>query len=403
MEKIDHLLTNKEKRNGFLGLYFGRMVMAVSSGLLGVFLPIFLYNLFDGDIRLVALYYGVGALVYLFFVAFGAQFLNRFGFRRALVIASLAAAAVHGSYFYTTAANMWVLLPLSLVFLVIFRMLFWIPYHVDFALFTDAKKRGGQVGLMLSTITLLGVAGPMLAGYIIESYSMQALFFMSVLAFAVGMIPFGMVPRTNEKFSWGYKRSWHELFAKRNRAVVWASIASGAEDTVGVVIWPIFIFVLLQGDYFKVGALSSFIVGVTVLLQYMFGHYLDRIGEKGKKHEMLKIGSILYALGWILKIFVLTAFQVFIAGLYHKITKVMTDTSYDAIFYELAADQGHYVDEFTVLGEMALQIGKIIALSTVAILVVLVSLKWTFIIGAIASLALTSLSMVMAEDTGARV
>lgn len=394
MENSDYLLTNKEKRQGFLGLYFGRMVMAVSSGLLGVFLPIFLYNLSGGSVSFVAAYYGAGALAYLFLVAFGAQFLNQFGFRRALILASLAAAGIYGTYFYTTAQNMWILLPLSLVFLVTFRMLFWIPYHVDFALFTDIRKRGGQVGLMLSTVTLLGVVGPMIAGYVIGAYSIQALFFISIISFILGMIPFAVIPRTNEKFSWGYTRAWREFFAKKNRAVVWASIASGAEDTVGVIIWPIFIFVLLQGDYFKVGALSSFIVGITVLLQYMFGHYLDKMG---KKHQMLKVGSILYALGWILKIFVLTAFQVFIAGLYHKITKVLTDTSYDAIFYELAADQGHYVDEFTVLGEMALQVGKIIALGATATLIMFVSLKWTFIIGAFASLAFTSLSMVMAE------
>lgn len=395
MESSDYLLTNKEKRQGFFGLYFGRMVMAISSGLLGVFLPIFIYNLSGGNIPLVMAYYAVASGVYLFLVAFGAQFLNKFGFRKALVLASLSAVVINTAYFYTTPDNMWKLLPISLLFVIIFRLLFWIPYHVDFAIFTNTGRRGGQVGLMLSTITLLGVVGPMLAGYIIEAYSMQALFFIAIVVYALGTIPFALVPRTNEKFSWYYMRAWRELFSKKNRAVVWASVATGAEETIGVIVWPIFIFLLLQGDYFKVGALSSFILGVTVLMQYMFGHYLDRLGQK---HGMLKAGSILYALGWIVKIFVLTAFHVFIVGIYHKIAKVLTDTSYDAIFYDLAADQGHYVDEFTVLSEMAVQVGRLISLGAVAMLVMYVSLNWTFIIGAIASLALTSLSLVMTEE-----
>lgn len=395
MENSDYILTNKERRQGFFGLYFGRMVMAISSGLLGVFLPIFIYNLSDGNIPLVMAYYAVASGVYLFLVAFGAQFLNKFGFRKALVLASLSAVVINTAYYYTTPDNMWKLLPISLLFVIIFRLLFWIPYHVDFAIFTNTGRRGGQVGLMLSTITLLGVVGPMLAGYIIEAYSMQALFFIAIVVYALGTIPFALVPRTNEKFSWDYMRAWRELFSKKNRAVVWASVATGAEETIGVIVWPIFIFLLLQGDYFKVGALSSFILGATVLLQYMFGHYLDRLGQK---HGMLKAGSILYALGWIVKIFVLTAFHVFIVGIYHKIAKVLTDTSYDAIFYDLAADQGHYVDEFTVLSEMAMQIGRLLALGAVAMLVMYISLNWTFIIGAIASLALTSLSLVMAEE-----
>lgn len=394
MENVDYLLTDKDRGRGFLGLYFGRMIMAIATGLLGVFFPIFLYTIFNHNVELVAVYYGISAIVYLLLVAFGAQFLNKFGFRKALVLASLAAAGVNIANYFTTQENMWIFLPISLLFLVVFRLLFWIPYHVDFAIFTDLKKRGGQVGLMLSTITLLGVVGPMIAGYIIAAHSIQTLFFVSVLIFIIGMIPFTMVPRTNEKFSWNYPRTWQELFAKRNRAVVWASIASGAEDTVGIIIWPIFIFVLLNEDYFKIGALSSFIVGVTVLMQYMFGHHLDRIGNK---NQLLKTGSILYAFGWVVKIFVITSFQVFIVGLYHKVAKVVTDTSYDTIFYDLAADRGHYVDEFTVLGEMAIQVGRIIALGSTAILVMFISLKWTFIIGAIASLAFTSLSLVMVE------
>lgn len=395
MENSDHILTNKEKRRGFFGLYFGRMVMAISSGLLGVFLPIFIYNLSDGNVPLVMAYYAVASGVYLFLVAFGAQFLNQFGFRKALVLASLSAVAINIAYYYTTPGNMWVFLPISLFFVILFRLLFWIPYHVDFAIFTDTGRRGGQVGLMLSTITLLAVVGPMLAGYIVEAFSMQALFLIAIIVYLLGAIPFATVPRTNEKFSWSYIKAWRELFLKKNRAVVWASIAMGAEETIGVIVWPIFIFLLLQGDYFMVGALSSFILGITVLMQYMFGHYLDRLGQK---HGMLKAGSILYALGWIIKIFVATAFHVFIIGVYHKVAKVMTDTSYDAIFYDLAADQGHYVDEFTVLREMAMQIGRLVALGSVATLVVFISLNWTFVIGAIASLALTSLSMVMKEE-----
>lgn len=394
-ENSDHLLTNKELRTGFLGLYFGRVIAAVSTGLLGVFLPIFLYNILGGNIGLVMLYYAASCIAYLFLVAFGAKFLNKFGFRKALVLASLAAALINIAYYFTTKENMMILLPLTIFFLVVYRILFWIPYHVDFAIFTGGGKRGGQVGLMLSSITLLGVVGPMVAGYVITTWTIQVLFFVAIIIYALGMIPFAIVPRTNERFSWNYTRAWRELFAKRNRGVFWASIAMGAEEMISTVVWPIFIFLLLKGGYFKVGALSSFIVGITVLLQYMFGKYLDRIG---KKDRALKAGSIFYSLGWIVKIFVVTAFHVFIVGLYHKITRVITDTSYDTIFYEIAADQGHYVDEFTVLGEMAIQIGKVSGVALVAILALVVSLKWTFIIGALASLAFTTISAARQEQ-----
>lgn len=389
MENADHILTNKELRRGFLGLYFGRMAMSIANGLLGIFLPIFLYNLFDGNVALVMLYYGIAGATYLFLVAFGARFLNRFGFRKSLVLGSFLAAVVNMAYYFTTKENVVTLLSFALISLAIFRILFWIPYHVDFAVFTNKGKKGGQVGLMLATMTLVGIAGPMIAGYVIQTFSIQVLFFIAVIMHTLSMIPFASVPRTNERFSWSYSKVWRELFAKKNRGIVWASIAVGAEDIIGFTIWPIFIFVLLKGNYFQVGVLESFIVGVTVLMQLMFGKYLDRIG---KKHGVLKTSSILYALGWIIKIFVATAAQVFVVGLYHRITKVFTDTSYDAIFYETAADQGHYVDEYTVLSEMAINIGRVFGTGSVAVLLMFTSLKWTFIIGVLASLVFVTLS-----------
>ncbi|MHB1118185.1 MAG: MFS transporter [Minisyncoccota bacterium] len=385
---IEHELTEQEKKRGFLGLYFGRVITTISTALLGIFLPIFLYGLFEHNIHAVLVYYFIAGFVYMLLVAKGAQFLNKFGFRRALVVGTIAAAAINVCYYFLTKENVLFIMPLIIFLLVIFRMLFWIPYHVDFALFTKKGGRGGQVGFLLATLTLLGVAGPMIAGYIITNYGVSVLFSISVIVFLLGVIPFSFIPRTNEKFSWDYARSWREVFERKNRAVVLGNIALGAEETVGAVIWPIFIFLLLDSDYFKVGALSSFIAGATALMQLFLGHYLDRIGNK--KH-VLRIGSILYALGWIVKIFVVTAFQVFIAGLYHKFAKIFTDTSFDAIFYELAADQGHYIDEFTVLGEVAVQIGRIASIVIVGVMTLYMSIEWTFVIGALAALSFNAL------------
>jgi MFS family permease len=388
MEHIGAVLSRQQRQKGFLGLYFGRVVMTVSGALMGIFLPIFLYNLFNKNIHAVMLYYLIGCLVYMLLLPFGIQFLNKFGFRKSLIVATLAAALMYVAYYFTNSTTALYLIPLSLFSLIAFRLFFWVPYHVDFAMFTRTKKRGGQIGLMLATLTLLGVVGPIIAGYLIVHFGMSVLFAISVVVFVLGIIPFSMVPRTNEAFAWTYGESFRQLFLKKNRAVVLSSIAGGADDVLGVVVWPIFIFILLQGDYFKVGALSSFIAGATVFLQFSLGHYLDKIGNK---NYVLKIGSVLYALGWVIKIFVATAFQVFIAGLYHKFTQIFTDTSFDTIFYEMAADQGHYIDEFTLLSEVALQVGKIIALVAISVIALYVGIQWAFAIGILSALYLNAL------------
>jgi len=385
---IENNLTDKERRRGFLGLYLSRAIGTVSNALLGVFLPIFLYEIFDHNIQAVLAYYFIAAFAYMLLVALGAQFLNKFGFRKSLVVATIAAAGLNVGYYFLTKDNLLLVMPLILTLLVAFRLFFSIPYQVDFTLFTKRGKRGSQIGLFLATLTLLGVVGPLVAGYVITHWGMSVLFVVSIVVFLLGIIPFSIVPRTNEKFSWGYARSWREVFEKKNRAVVLGSAAAGAEEVIGVVVWPIFIYLLLHGDYFKVGAVSSFIAAFTVLIQFSLGHYLDRIDNKNR---ILKAGSILYALGWVIKIFVITAFQIFIVGIYHKFTRIFIDTSFDTIYYELSADQGHYVDEFTVLSEIGVQMGRIAALVIVSIMALYVSIEWTFVVGALSALFFNAL------------
>lgn len=385
------VLNSKELKRGFLGLYFGRIVMSVSTGLLGVFLPIFLYKLFGDNIHAVTTYYAAISFFYLLFVISGARLLNKFGFKRALIVATIVGAIVNICYYFLTAENGYIMMPFLVFLVLIFRLMFWVPYHVDFTIFTRSGKRGGQIGLLLGTLTLLGVAGPIAGGYLIEHIGISVIFLISIALFLFAIIPFITLPNTHETFSWGYAQTWKELLAKKNRSIVLGSAAAGAEEIIGIVIWPVFIFILLEGDYFKVGALSSLVAGITVLVQLYLGRYLDRVATS-KKH-VLKWWSLLYSLGWIVKIFVVTAFQVFVVGLYHKVTKIFTETSFNAIFYDLTDNQGHYVDEYTVLSEMAMQVGKVLALGAVSVMALYVSIQWSFVIAAFAALLLNTLYM----------
>lgn len=386
-------LKEKLKNNkfrGLFGLYTGRIMLSISSGLLGIFLPIFFYNTFGQNLQYLILFYLVSSFSYGALAPLGAQFLNKFGFKRALVLAT-----IWGGLFYTTlffikegSDNLIYLITIAFLSLLFFRLFFWIPYHVDFAKFTDKNKRGKQLSVLFSAFTIISAIGPIIAGYLIKNFGFNILFIIIIIIFMLAIIPLLMVPKTNEKFTWGYFETWKNVFGKKNRHVTMSLMATGAENAIGVIIWPIFIFLLLDGDYLKVGAISSFIVIGTVILQLVTGKYLDKMQEKSK---MLKLGSILYSVGWVIKIFVVTSFSIFIAGLYHSITGILTKTSINTMFYELAADEGHYVDEFTVFREISIQVGRVVVLIAVLIASFFVAIQWTFIFAAIASILFNAL------------
>jgi len=159
-------------------------------------------------------------------------------------------------------------------------------------------------------------------------------------------------------------------------------MADGAEQIVGIVIWPIFIWELLSGDLFKVGAISSLIVAVSIILQLVIGKYTDKMN----KNKLLRFGSIFYSLGWIVKIFIATSFQIFITSTYHNLARIFIRTPFDVLTYEKAADSGHYVDEFTVIHEIAMNLGKVLMLILVLVVSLFFGIQWTFILAALAAL-----------------
>lgn len=364
---------------GFVSLYTGKVIVMITGALLGLFLPIFLYELFDQNFQIVMAYYGIAALAYGITVPFGGKFLNRFGFRKALRLSVILGALFYVIFYYIDQSNLRYLIPLSILVITFYRLSYWLPYHVDFAKFTDKKDRSRQVSIVEATRSALKIFGPLLSGFLITRFSFDVVFVIAVILFLVSGIPYLTIPRTREKFSWTIGRTLKEFFSKSRRKIVLAYAADGAEGAISMVVWPIFIYQALNGNYFKIGAISTLIIAVTVILQLFLGKYTDLSKLKG---NILGWGSFFYALGWLIKIFVVTAFEIFVAGTYHNLARIFIRTPFDALTYDIAADQGHYVDEFTVLHEMAINLGRALMIVFIIIASFYFAIQWIFILAA---------------------
>ncbi|MCK5021939.1 MAG: MFS transporter [Candidatus Pacebacteria bacterium] len=380
---------------GFSALHKSRSITFIATGLLGLFVPIFLYNLFGQSIRLVALFYLIGSLLYTLSLAWGAQYLNKFGFRKALQTAIIFSALSYFFFFLIDENNYKIYIPLIIISSLIYRLLYWVPYNVDFAKFTSKNNRGKEISIMGATKNAIAIFTPLLAGYIITKYSFNVLFVMAIILYLLSIIPLLKLPRTKEKFTWTIKETWKNFFSRKRRPEVLAFMADGGEGIIGGMIWPVFMLQILNGNYLELGILSSIIVGITIVLQLVIGNYTDN--KKTKKENVLGYSSIFYALGWIIKIFIATAFQIFVIDAYHKLTKIFMRIPFEAITYEKAANEGHFVDEFTVIREMAIHTGRVIMLSAIIFISLYFNLQTTFILGAIAAILLNTLRMKKVE------
>lgn len=368
--------------HGFVALFSGRMIQFAAQGLIGLFTPMFLYIQFNEDVTKVFYYYIIGSIVYALFLPLGVRFLNIYGLRRSLRTSIFFDAGFYLCFFFFDYAPL-LFLVLSLFAQLFSRLLFWLPYNVDLAKFTAGKDRGKEMGMIFATKSFLAIVMPVLAGFLLNYFgSFDIVFAIAIIVYLLAGIPFMNLPHTRERYSWKYGQTFKELFKKENRGLFLGNLANGAENVVALVIWPIFIWQILNGNYLVVGGISSVIVLITVIIQLVVGKYADVFS----KRKMLHWGTLFYAAGWFMKVFVLSAFHIFVIGAYHNFAQIFKDTPFSALNYEMIADHGHYVDEYTVLREMSVHLGKVAVLLLAIGVSISFGLNWTFALAALASL-----------------
>lgn len=379
MFKVNYF--NNHLSPGFVSLFSGRMFQFIGSSLLGLFLPIYLLTVFDLRVEMVLYFFLISHIIYLLFCPLGARLINHIGLNNSLR-ASVFLFAGYYLFLSFIEYDIFVFTALALIILTFARSFFWVPYHTDLAIFTDKSDRGKSIGVLWATSTFLGVIMPVISGFLIGSFGYKFVFILAIIIYLCAFIPLLTLPKTQETYSWKYWETFKHFFSRKNRKLVLANMANGAENEVGIVIWPIFVWQLLEGNYLAVGAISSLIVFGTIVIQLSVGKYTDKLD----KRKMIHWGSFFYAVGWLAKVFVLSAMQIFVVGTYHSFAQIFKDTPFDTLNYELLADQGHYVDEFTVLKEIAVQLGKILMLVFAILILSGLGINWIFALAALASL-----------------
>ena len=379
--EFEELYLKTKLKPGLVAVYSNRIIQQIAAGLLGFFVPIFLFIYFDYYIQGVILFYAINFMLFGLLAPTGAMIMSKIGLKSSMILGSLFLVGWFVSLYLLS--NDWAFaLILAIGFITLFRMFYCFPYHNEFAKTSDRDRRGREIAFLVSISALVSIALPLIAGLIINKFNFSVLFLISIIIASISIIPILLLKPVREKYTYSYLQTFKELFSRKNRKLLFAYGGEGAEFIIGFVIWPIFIFQLLQGNYLFIGIISSFIILISIILRLAIGSLTDKMS----KRKIIRTGSFLHAFGWIGKIFIQTAFQIFAVGAYHAFTSVIMRTPFTTLMYEQAADRGHYVDEYTVLREMAICFVRVLMLILIFILLCFASLNFTFILAAIATL-----------------
>ena len=362
-------------------LFVSRVLMRVSLGALGVFLPIYLYNFLQGDIKLVVLIFASIYMLHVLLAPIAAKLFEVWGMRRMMWLGiAMASVSVLALYFLEQSPVYGIVFYILSVS--IYRAFYWVPYQVDLSRELDEQKRGRQLALMANLSDALVVVVPFLGGVAIAVSGFEQVFLFASFLMLLAIIPLLFISDVYERYSWGYLQSFAKLFSKENRSLFIAQAANGAQSVVTLFFWPLYVYLISQKQFVVLGAVTSATIVLIMALRYATGKWFD----KAKKDKLLLTGVLLSATGWFFKVFVQTPLQAIFVDTYHRMGRAVNGLTFSAVTYEQSADSGSYIDEYTTLKEMAVNLGRVLMLLVVGILLLKFNLKIAFIVAAIVTL-----------------
>jgi len=381
-------------KKGLFALGLHKLLNQFGAGLFGLFLPIFLFEFFGFRAWAVFLYGAVYYFLAFVFEPFGAKVMTKIGLKKSMVLGVLFYVAFFASLLLKDFCPLWLVTILSLGLFSIWHAIYWVPFHTAFAESAPRKKLGEVIGLISAARSFIQILVPVVSGWMILSFGYSFLIIIALIFIALSALPIFFIHVGEEKFEFGYWQTFKILFSKKERSLLVLYAAEGAENAIGFLVWPIFLFLLFKGKYLEVGAVASAIVGVSIILEIFIG----RLSDSWNPQKIFRLGVGLTSLGWLLRMFVTTASQVFLVGAYHGLACILMNTPFEAIMYTRAADAGHYVDEYTVLREMALGLGRTMMFIVLIVLVSLLGFPPAFLLAAVATIVFGSAVRVSTKE-----
>ncbi len=376
-------------------LFIHRTLVRFALGMTSAFTVIYLYELFNSVyaalFSFALLYLGTVVLTPL-----GAMAIRRLGLRRQLILATPLVAFSAVALSFTTEHSQ-LLTPILgvlayILFAMLYKVFYWVPYEVDMAGAME-NNYGRKIALLDNLADLVLAATPLLGGLLVATYGYEHLFMVGVGVVLCAVVPLLWLNPREESFDWTYTETWRYMFDRRYRALVLGYMGDGVQSAVLAIVWPLLVFTLFSKSYETVGAVASTTLVVLFFVRFVTGALFDG----WSRERTLFWGALFSASGWVLKLFVVTPFHAVLADSYHGAGQAVNRTGIEAMTYAQAADNGRYVDEYTTLKEMSVNLGRFFSLIFVAGAVALSGISAGFAAGILMAAVSSIFTVFLAE------
>ena len=336
-------------------LFVASIIVNFALAMVQIFEPIYLYQMGYPLIKIASFYLVVYGL-YFFLIPWGAKFANRYGYENGMLLGSVLYVVFYVSLFLIPQFPF--LFYISAIIYTFQKVFYWPAFHADFAHNSEDSEEAREISSVSVSNATMFILGPAIGGLIITYFGFAALFLLVSILFLVSNIPMLLTRESFDKRGYDYIRVF-DIF-KKEKIKNFLSCVGYAEELIVMVIWPIFMSIIIT-SYSKLGALVGIATGITLAVTL----YVGRMCDRRDKRKILKLGSIIYSLTWLIRIFTRVLTPIFLIDTTSKVAKTTIDVPIRALFYEKAKagkkKNNNSIMENVVNYEASLVVGKVLA------------------------------------------
>lgn len=252
-------------------LYISMMIKSFAMSLVGIFVPVYMYQIGYNVTEILGYYAFLYALRILMDPPM-AWIVGRFGPKH-MMIASQGLLILQLLMFATLEVENWSLALIAAVHALGLSM-FYVSYHIDFSKVQNVHHSGEQLGKMHRFVKLASAVGPLAGGAIATLGSVQIALYTAILLTVASNIPLLMSPepvRTHQHVTWRgfpWRKVVYDLMSNAGLA---------ADQMANLIVWPLYvsIFVFAENVYLGVGFVTSIGLAMSMIVTKAYGKLID--------------------------------------------------------------------------------------------------------------------------------
>ena len=321
-------------------------------GMILIFEPIYLYLYFGKSLSFSLLFFGAIYGLFGLLAVYGGKLMSKFGLKHVMLFSHFFFLGYYLCLFFLYQS--FLLIPLAIILRAIGMTLFWPAFHTDFARFSEKDYRGMAVGKLNIACAAPTIISPIIGGWILTVSGYSGLFISVSVILLASAIPLFLSREVHQIYTDSYQKAWGRIFKKENRKTNLAFVTSSLEGAINFYLWPLFMFILAIG-YAQMGGITTFALGASLIFTLYMGKISNRIIDRV---WFLNIGSFLTSMAWIIKYFVITPFDAFLAQIIYRICRTSAGIPFQTFLYQKISLKGAEADEFIVYREIITSLSR---------------------------------------------